>query len=70
SVTIALVEMLARFAQHVLPSRFVKIRHYGLHAASNANTRLELARQRLAAANPRTPPEPSPAQMLRRCSGD
>jgi hypothetical protein len=33
--------------QHVLPPRFVKIRHYGLHAAANATTRLELARERL-----------------------
>jgi hypothetical protein len=40
-------ELLARFVQHVLPAGFVKIRHYGLHAASHATTRLEIARQRL-----------------------
>ena len=40
-------ELLARFVQHVLPPGFVKIRHYGLHAASHATTRLEIARQRL-----------------------
>ena len=33
-------ELLARFVQHVLPPRFVKIRHYGLHSASHATTRL------------------------------
>jgi len=32
---------------HVLPERFVKIRHFGLMAASNATTRLEQARQLL-----------------------
>jgi hypothetical protein len=43
-------EMLARFVQHVLPPHFVKIRHYGLHASSNAKTRLERARLSLVAA--------------------
>jgi len=47
-VTVAPQELLARFVQHVLPARFVKIRHYGLHAASHATTRLAVARQRLA----------------------
>jgi len=48
SVTLPGPELLARFVQHVLPSHFVKIRHYGLHSARHATTRLELARQRLA----------------------
>jgi hypothetical protein len=48
--------MLARFVQHVLPPRFVKIRHYGLHASSHATTRLEIARLRIAPAAA-TPPE-------------
>jgi hypothetical protein len=48
SVTLSGHELLARFVQHILPARFVKIRHYGLHAASNATTRLELARRLLA----------------------
>jgi hypothetical protein len=37
-------KFIQRFLLHVLPSRFVKIRHYGLLAASNAKTRLETAR--------------------------
>jgi hypothetical protein len=45
-------ELLARFVQHVLPPGFVKIRHYGLHAASHATTRLEIARQRLTHVTP------------------
>jgi hypothetical protein len=39
---------LERFLLHVLPSGFVKIRHYGLLASRNATTKLELARERLA----------------------
>jgi hypothetical protein len=48
SATVAPDELLARFVQHVLPSRFIKIRHYGLHSASHATTRLAIARDRLA----------------------
>jgi hypothetical protein len=38
-------DFIGRFLQHVLPPRFVKIRHYGLHAPANATTKLEIARQ-------------------------
>jgi hypothetical protein len=41
------VEFLRRFLQHVLPDRFVKLRHYGLLAPGNVNGRLLLARRRL-----------------------
>jgi hypothetical protein len=58
TVTIPGAEMLARFVQHVLPPRFVKIRHYGLHAPSNATTRLEIARQRLVPTQAPTPTPP------------
>jgi hypothetical protein len=60
SVTLPGPELLARFVQHVLPSHFVKIRHYGLHSASHATTRLELARRRLAPQTTRPPRESSP----------
>ena len=55
AITVTGHEMLARFVQHVLPPRFVKIRHYGLHASSHAKTRLEIARTRIAPAV--APPE-------------
>lgn len=42
------VSFLQRFFSHVLPSGFVRIRHYGLYAAGNVNTRLERARALLA----------------------
>jgi Putative transposase/Transposase zinc-binding domain len=38
---------LERFLQHVLPPGYTKIRHYGLMAAANATTKLEIARLRL-----------------------
>ncbi len=56
SVTLPPAEMLARFVQHILPLRFVKIRHLGLHAACHATTKLELARQRLEPLTAPTPP--------------
>ena len=37
-------EFLRRFLLHVLPSGFVKLRHYGLLAPGNVNTRLATAR--------------------------
>jgi hypothetical protein len=49
TTTVEAVEFVRRFLLHVLPIGFVKIRHYGLLAASNAATRLESARRLLAA---------------------
>jgi Putative transposase/Transposase zinc-binding domain len=43
-VTITAPEFIRRFLLHVLPPRFVKIRHYGLMAPANAKTKLEKAR--------------------------
>ncbi len=37
-------EFIRRFLLHILPSRFVKIRHFGLMAPCNAKTKLESAR--------------------------
>lgn len=52
-----------RFLQHVLPHRFVKIRHYGLFASSNVKTKLATAQQLLteASPSPKTPAR-SPTQ--------
>lgn len=41
-MTLTAVEFIRRFLLHILPSRFVKIRHYGL--ISNANRKTKLAR--------------------------
>jgi len=62
TATIPAVEFMRRFLLHVLPSRFVKIRHLGLIATANVASKLETARRCLQApretqATP--PPEPS-----------
>ena len=49
-------EFLRRFLLHVLPKRFVRIRHYGLLASRNVNTRLARCRELL---THHTPPSPS-----------
>lgn len=45
TTTVDAVEFMRRFLLHVLPVGFVKIRHYGLLAAANVNTKLETARR-------------------------
>jgi hypothetical protein len=58
-------EFLTRFVEHVLPPRFVKIRHYGLHSASHATTRLERARALLSGASALATTEPAPVETDR-----
>jgi hypothetical protein len=41
-----------RFLQHVLPRGFVKVRHFGLLAPGNVNTKLAQARDAIAPAGP------------------
>jgi len=48
SLTLDAVEFLRRFLFHVLPHRFVRIRHYGLCAARNVHTKLVTAQRLLA----------------------
>jgi hypothetical protein len=45
SVSLSAHEFIRRFLLHILPHRFVKIRHYGLMAPRNAKTKLEVARR-------------------------
>jgi hypothetical protein len=59
TITLEPQEFIRRFLLHVLPKRFVKIRHYGLFAASNATTKLVVAKRLLAE-------DPSP--QTTRCS--
>ncbi len=47
TVTLEPVEFIRRFLLHVLPHRFVKIRHYGLLASGNVDGKLALARHLL-----------------------
>jgi hypothetical protein len=48
AVTLNPFEFIRRFLEHVLPPGFTKIRHFGLFAAGNVNTKLEKARRLLA----------------------
>ena len=62
TTTIPAVEFMRRFLLHALPSRFVKIRHLGLVAAANVNTKLETARRCLQAPGHDDLPQDPPAQ--------
>jgi hypothetical protein len=46
-LTLGAPEFIRRFLLHILPARFVRIRHYGLCAARNVTTKLERARELL-----------------------
>ena len=56
SVTVEPVEFLSRFVEHVLPPRFVKIRHYGLLAPAHVATSLAAARRALSGLKCETTP--------------
>jgi hypothetical protein len=51
TATLSPTEFIGRFLQHILPSRFVKIRHFGLMSSGNVNCSLEQARTLLPAAD-------------------
>jgi DNA replication protein DnaC len=57
-MTIACEEFVRRLLLHILPARFVKLRHYGLLANRNRHVRIEQARSVLP--SPPAPPEPPP----------
>lgn len=64
-------EFLRRFLLHVLPERFIKMRHYGLLAPSNVNTKLVRARGLLAARErPIVTASPSGADILNGLTSD
>jgi len=74
TVTLTHDEFLSRFLLHVLPHSYVKIRHFGLMASSNATTKLETARRLLEAQGARSPERPEPADswqdFLERLTGE
>jgi hypothetical protein len=73
--TIDGVEFVRRFLLHVLPPGFVKIRHYGLVAAANVGSKLEIARCCLLASDDdhhpvaRSKTPPSWRELLRDLTG-
>ncbi|MCP4659507.1 MAG: IS91 family transposase [bacterium] len=58
--TLPPLEFIRRFLMHVLPSRFNKIRHFGLYAAAAVRRQLPVARELLGAGD-HEQPEPEPA---------
>ncbi|MCJ7819537.1 MAG: IS91 family transposase, partial [Syntrophales bacterium] len=62
-MTITAPEFIRRFLLHVLPPRFVKIRHYGLMAPCNAKTKLEKARALISLQAPLTNDKPKDQEL-------
>lgn len=63
TMSLALAEFLRRFRLHILPERFVKIRHYGLLGNRDREAHLAQARARIASAEVAAArPNPSPAE--------
>lgn len=62
-VTLTAPEFIRRFLLHVLPQRFVKIRHYGLMASCNAKTKLEQARALIYLQKPPASKEPKDREL-------
>lgn len=56
-------EFTRRFAQHILPKRFVRIRHYGILSSSWKRGKLQSLQQTLKV----TRPEAKPKTLLRKC---
>lgn len=57
-------EFLRRFLQHVLPKRFLRIRHYGLLANRHKQERLERCREYLGADTPTQPQKKNTAEWI------
>ena len=66
TVRIAGVEFIGRFLQHVLPSGFKRIRHYGLLAAAHKAQRLGAARAALRMPEPNPVARATAADFMRR----
>jgi hypothetical protein len=62
-------EFIRRFLLHVLPKRFVRIRHFGLLAGRNVSTRLARCRQLLGEPNVEPPVEHTWLDRLREGNG-
>jgi len=67
TMTLGLDEFLRRFCLHILPARFVKIRHYGLLANRGRDERIERARQLIGEPPPESPPSTDSKQPGKEC---
>lgn len=62
-ITLSAMEFVRRFAQHILPYRFVRIRHYGLLSSAWKRGRLQKLQEQLNVHRP----EQVPKTLLRKC---
>jgi hypothetical protein len=70
-MTLSAVEFIRRFLLHVLPSQFVRIRHYGFLANCHRAEKLTRCRQLLGVATVQPPEEPSCDQAAKEpCDSD
>lgn len=70
TMTLGLQEFVRRFCLHLLPERFVKIRHFGFLSNRQRQTRVAQARALLSkvpAPGASTPAEPAPARICPHC---
>lgn len=65
SMTLQQQEFLRRFCLHILPPRFVKIRHFGILANRDRSANLTRARARLAERPAKLEPMPDPSTILK-----
>lgn len=63
SMTFRNEEFVRRFSKHILPARFVRIRHYGILSSSWKRGKLQLLQKELNITRPRTEVK----TMLRKC---
>ena len=64
TMTLSADEFLRRFLLHVLPSGFVRIRHFGFLANRGRTAKLAVCRTLLAVAPPTGPPAPETVAVL------
>ncbi len=64
TMTLSNEEFTRRFVQHILPKRFVRIRHYGILSSSWKRGKLQALQKELRVQRP----EASPKTLLRKCS--
>ena len=69
AMTLSRDEFLRRFLLHVLPSGFMRIRHFGLFANRTRGAKLTLARTVLQQPPPQSPPIETPAAFMLRVTG-
>jgi hypothetical protein len=63
-ISLAAQEFIRRFLLHVLPHGFVRIRHFGLMASRNVQTKLEKASSLLHASQSTQPTQPTPSTKV------